>query len=246
MSLPFAPDRPIVVQLLGTVELRGVVDPDALLSQTKRLALLAYLGAAQPYGFHRRDRIASLFWPEHDQGHARAALRKAVHAIRAAMGEETILSRGDEELSLNADLVWCDVRAFVGAARSEHLARALELYRGPLLDGFYADAPGFERWLEEERERLRESAADAALRLAAVYEGETNLTLATRWARKAARLTPSDERSIRKVMKLLDRAGDRAGALQVFEDFSRTLRTELDVEPDSETRALAIELRREG
>ena len=33
---------------------------------------------------------------------------------------------------------------------------ALELYRGPFLPGFFvADAPEFERWMEEERARLR-------------------------------------------------------------------------------------------
>src|SRR5919205_360129 len=47
----------------------------ALLTQPKRLALLAYLAVATPRGFHRRDRLLGLFWPELDEERARAAAR---------------------------------------------------------------------------------------------------------------------------------------------------------------------------
>ena len=55
--------------------------------------------------------------------------------------------------------------------------------------------------------------AAAAWALAERYEKGADLTSATRWARKAAKYASGDERRIRKVMQLLDRAGDRAGAL---------------------------------
>jgi DNA-binding SARP family transcriptional activator len=243
MSLPFAPDRPIQLHLLGGVELRGVADADGLLSQTRRVALLAYLALARPRGFQRRDVITAMFWPEHDTAHARAALRKALHALRHTLGEDAILGRGDEELALSTDLVWCDAVALQEAAAADHLARALELFRGELLSGFHADALGFEHWLEEEREHLRETAALAAWTLAERYERDTNLTLATRWARKAAKLVPADERAIRKVIQLLHRAGDRAGAVKVYDDFARVLRAEYDVEPSAETRQLIEQIR---
>lgn len=243
MMIPFAPDRPLQLQLLGGLSLTGGDDPDALLAQTKRVALLVYLALAAPRGYHRRDVIASLFWPEHDATHARAALRKAVHAIRQALGEDVIVGRGDEELSLNRDLVWVDACAMQDAAESDHLARALELYRGPLLPGFFADAPGFERWLDEERSACAALAGRAAWTLAERYEKESNLTAATRWARKAARLVQHEERAVRKVMQLLDRAGARADAIQVYEEFARFLRDELEIEPSAETRALAEGMR---
>lgn len=46
-------------------ELRGV------LAQPKRTALLAYLVLASPRGFHRRDTLLTVFWPEFDQERAR-------------------------------------------------------------------------------------------------------------------------------------------------------------------------------
>jgi len=243
MGVPFAPDRPIQLELLGGISLRGAADSDGLLAQTKRVALVAYLALAQPRGFHRRDVIAALFWPEHDATHARSALRKAVHAARQSLGEDAIIGRGDEELALNRDLVWCDACAFVDAASADHLARALELYRGELMPGFFADAPGFERWLDDERAAMRDLAGRTAFSLAERYEKDANLTLATRWAKRAAKLVWHEERAVRKVMLLLDRSGARADAIRVYEDFVAYLRTELETEPSAETRALAEGMR---
>lgn len=229
--------------LLGGTELSGAAKGEALLAQPKRLALLAYLAAARPRGYHRRDRLVTMFWPEHDQEHARAALRKAVHAIRSALGDGVVLSRGDEELGVDRDRLWCDAAAFDAAMDDDRLARALELFRGDLLDGFFADAPGFERWVETERERYRERAIEAAWALTQRYERDEQMTQAARWARKVAKLATFDERVLRRVIELLDRAGDRAGAVRAYDDFARRLHAEYGVEPAAETRALIKRVR---
>jgi DNA-binding SARP family transcriptional activator len=244
MTLPFAPDRPLHLELLGGIALRGSPEADALLAQTKRVALLAYLAVASPRGYHRRDVIATLFWPEHDTEHARAALRKAVHAIRKSLGEDVILGRGDEELALNRDLVWCDVCAMQDAAQDDYLSRAYDLYRGPLMPGFFADAPGFERWLEDERAAAEELMVHVTITMAEREEKEQNLTVAAKWAKRAGKLALHDERLVRKVMNLLDRIGARADAVQVYERFARWLRESLDAVPSAESRELAERLRR--
>lgn len=231
------------LRVLGAVGLAGIAGAEALLAQPKRFALLAYLVLARPRGFHRRDRLVALFWPEHDQEHARAALRKAAYAVRQVVGEGVLLSRGDEELGIAPDAIWCDALAFDEALSRDHLARALELYRGDLLAGFFADAAGFERWMEEERGAYRDSAAAAAWALAERYEGGRDLTQAARWARKVAALSSSDERALRRVIQLLARAGDRAGAVRVYEEFVRRLRADYGVEPSGETLALIRQVR---
>ena len=243
MTAPFAPDRPLQLELLGGIALRGAVDADALLAQTKRVALLAYLAVAKPRGYHRRDVIATLFWPEHDTGHARAALRRAVFDLRQSLGEEAVRGRGDEKLALNRDLVWCDVAALEEAAAADAFARVLELYRGPLMPGFFADAPGFERWLDDERSALRDLATRCAWSLADLFDRQANATVAIKWAKQAAKLGQYDERVIRKVIQLLDRAGARADAMKIYDDFARALREEFEIEPSAETRALADALR---
>lgn len=232
------------LRVFGAVEFKGLDSANELLAQPKRLAVLVYLLLARPHGFQRRDRVAGLFWPEQSDYHARAALRKALHGIRQSMGEEVLVTRGDDEVAIDRERLWCDATAFDHAIVEEQFARALELFRGELLEGFFPDAPGFERWLESERETYHEAAGHAAWTMAERYEKGSDLTSATRWAKKAARFARTDERRIRRVISLLDRAGDRAGALSVYEDFVTYLRSELDVEPSGETQALAKTLRR--
>ena len=84
------PAAMIELHTLGALDLRAVDGQEvrAVLQQPKRLALLAYLAADAPRRFHRRDSLLALFWPDLDQGHARAALRRALHflAERARRG----------------------------------------------------------------------------------------------------------------------------------------------------------------
>ena len=128
--------------------------------------------------------------------------------------------------------------AFDAAISRDDLGEAYELYRSELLEAFFADAPGFERWLEAERQAYRDAAATAAWTIAQRHESSHELTLAARWARRVAALAPSDERALRRVLMLLDRAGDRAGAVRVYEEFAHRLREDYNVEPSAETVAL--------
>lgn len=235
---------PVTLRVLGNIELHSVrPGADALLKQSKPLALLAFLAIEYPGGMHRRDRVVGMFWPENDQEHARAALRKAVWMIRQRLGEDAIRSRGDEEIGCDPGVVYVDAAEYSACLASDRLARALELYRGDLLDGFHTDAPDFVQWLDRRRREFRQLAADAAWKLAERYERGADLTMAARWARRVAMLAPADERALRKAMLLLERAGDRAGAMQVFDDLARRLRSEYDLEPSGETRELVQRLR---
>ena len=236
----------IELRLIGRVSLTGVEGRQVrnLLGQPRRLALLAFLAAATPRGFHRRDSLLPLFWPELDQEHARAALRQALHVLRANLGAETLATRGDEEVGLDFAHIWCDVAAFQTAIADDAPRDALDFYRGSLLEGFFiSDAPEFERWLETERGRLREAAAGAAGTLVGRYEERDNLTTAVHWARRAIELAPNEEAAVRRLITLLDRHGDRAGALEAYEQFADRLREDFDAEPAAETQGLVAAVR---
>src|SRR5688572_25582624 len=124
--------------LLGGIDLRA--DPDdrdaaGVLAQSKAVATLAYLALSPGGRSQRRDRIVGLLWPELDQEHARAALRKALHVLRGTLGDDVVISRGDEELAVSRDALWCDAVEFADACEAGELAKALELYKGELMPG---------------------------------------------------------------------------------------------------------------
>ena len=153
-------------------------------------------------------------------------------------------TRGDDEVALAPGTVRCDAVEFTAAIEKGQLLRALEIYRGDLMPGFYlSGCVEYERWVEEERTVARERAAAASWALAATFEGEKQLTQASAWARRAVRHAWTDERVLRRAMNLLDRLGDRAGAMKIYDEFSNRLRADLDVEPSAETITLANTIR---
>jgi DNA-binding SARP family transcriptional activator len=243
-----APDDTLSLVLFGGVDLRGPppADPAQVLTQPKLIALLAYLAVQGADRFVRRDRVVALLWAELDQNHARGALRRAVYTLRAALGD-VVATRGDEDLALDHGAVWCDVSAFDCALRDGYLAAALALYRDEILPGFHlAGASDFSHWLDGERAIRRQRAADAAWALAQRYESANDLTAAGGWARRAALLAGDDERAIRRALVLLDRLGDRAGAMRLYEDFAQRLRDELSMDPSPETQATVARWRTTG
>ena len=223
------------------------VPPDGarlLLGQSKTVGLLAYLLLAQPGLRQRRDRLAGLFWPTLDQAHARSALRKTVHAVRSVLGPDAIESFGDEELLIAPDALWCDAVELGTQIEAGRFGRALELYRGDLMPGFHVPECGeLDRWLEETRAAALERVVAAAWALARDCEDHERLTDAGYWARVAARRAWTDERVLRRALIMLERIGDRAGAISLFDGFARRLRSELETEPSAETAALVARLR---
>ena len=103
----------IRLQTLGTVDLRSDGrEMSTVIAQPTRLALLAYLAAARPRGFHSRDTLIALFWPESDGERARNSLRQALHHLRRSLGEAAIPGRGDREVAVDPTLVECDAALF--------------------------------------------------------------------------------------------------------------------------------------
>lgn len=235
------------LRVLGAVDLQGESGStlDEVLAQPKRVGLLAYLALARPHGYQRTDPLLALFWPDLDTSHARAALRQSMYFLRRHLGPGALLTRGrGEEVSVASDL-WCDAVAFETALGEERHEDALELYRGPLLDGFHVTGAGeeFEHWLDGERRRLELEAKQAALDLSRAAERDDDLDGALRWARRALALEPLDEEAARRLIGLLDRHGDRAGALRAYEELVARIDLELGVPPASETERLAARIR---
>lgn len=232
------------LRLLGPTELETDAGRsiDRLLAQPKSVALLAFLAAAGN-GFHRRDRLVGLFWPEMDDRSARRNLRGRIHLLRKFLGDDVVVSRGDDEVGLDPDRLGCDVWEFEDAMAAEEWERALELYRGNLLEGFHLNGDGvFLHWLDGRRTELRAMAAEAARSRSREAERAGDLRAAVDAARRLVGLAPTDEVAVRRLLILLDASGDRAGVAAAFEAFERRLEEEYELEPAPETGRLVEEL----
>lgn len=232
----------LTLRTLGPLGLAGTEGEEvsSILSQPKRFALLIYLAVSRPGAFHRRDTLLALFWPERDEVRARNALSQSLSYLRRNLPGEILVNRSGGGVGIKAGSMVVDVLEFQAAVQEGRWADALDLYRGPFLQGFHVtEAWGFEDWLELERKRLREAAAGAAWSLAEEQVRSGAVVEAERTAQRAMDLVYTDESPVRVFMEALARAGDRVAALNFYDRFTARLREKLDMEPSTQTVEMA-------
>lgn len=205
----------------------------------KNLAVLVFLAVDEPGGVRRRDKLLPVFWPDLDQGHARNALSQVVYQLRRTVGDEAVVSHGKEGLRVDPDVLPCDAVRFLQRFDEQDWQGALEQYGGEFLDGFHlSGVPEFERWLDVERQHLHRRAVEAALEAAEEAEAAGELDAAVGLLRRGREIAPTHEQVTRRLVALLDRAGERAGAVRTYEMFAARLEAEMGLEPSPETREL--------
>ena len=164
------------LKLMGPPEVR-LGDKSLKFPTRKTLALLIYLaleGGEQP-----RDLLATLLWPESNQGRSYASLRNTLSHLQSSLSEAyelaqtSFLAVTHSALALNPDAdIQLDLRTVEEAyalARAERSSRAPQqnldslpllqeaaaYHRGDFLAGFsLGDAPTFDDWVDALREAV--------------------------------------------------------------------------------------------
>jgi DNA-binding SARP family transcriptional activator len=222
----------------------GGATSTAATSARRRLALLAVLAVNAPRGVPR-DKLLALFWPESDTDRARHALDQTLYSLKKDLGAEALVL-GREEPALNPAAISSDVEEFQAALARGDRTAAVDLYRGPFLDGvFISGAPGFERWAEEERARLTREVESALEALAVEASGKGDHASAVQQWQRLAVMEPRKTRVVLSLMSELAASGDRASALRHAEMYDTLVRDDLEAEPNPAVAALADRLRKE-
>ena len=234
--------------LFGGFEARLEAGPTLTFPRKKSEALLAYL-ALHAGQMQTRDKLAALLWGDVSDTRARHSLRQALMALRQAMprGSPTLLVESGDTVAVNADAVDVDVVRFerlVSDGSPEALERAAGLYRGDLLEGLGVTEPALEEWLVPERERLREIALDALVRLLAHQTRVGAVDEAVKTAIRVLGLDPVQEAVHRTLMRLYAQQGRRSAALRQYQLCVGVLERELGIGPEADTRQLYQELLR--
>ena len=213
------------------------------LEWTARRRAIALLALASGELGMSRDRVLALLWPELDSGHARNNLKQVVFTLRNSLGPDIFVAHGTM-LILNPDAVTVDIRAFQQLLDAGDLVNAVELYTGPLLDGFHLGGlPVFDEWLERERAALerRQTAALERLAREAVAVGDGRLAIEL-----FRRLTERDplraDYGLALMQAFVD-LGEPVSALHSARTHERAVRRELQADPDPRVTRLAERLR---
>ncbi|HEX5576024.1 MAG TPA: protein kinase, partial [Gemmatimonadales bacterium] len=193
-----------------------------------------------------RDKLIAYLWPERDAEAGRHSLSQTLYAIRQDLGGDLLVA-GVDDIRLNAVGLTCDVWEFEDSLTAGKPERAVALYTGPFLDGFYInDAEGFERWAESERRRLVRVYEETIERLARIAAEQGALLQAAGWWERRAALDPLDSRVAVALMNALAAGGNRAGALRHAQLHASLLERELGAGPNPAVQALAERLAEES
>ena len=233
------------VRLFGPPAIEGEAGPlHGRAAQRHRLGLLALLCTAPGHQLSR-DKLLAYLWPESDGKRARHLLNVSVHVLRKELGEESILSAGDD-LRLNTEIVGSDVVEFEEAIAEDEAERAVELYAASFLDGFHLNGSvEFERWLDRERDRLATLYEGSLRSLAAEAERQASTEAAVKWWRRLAAHNPYSGDIAVGLMRALEAAGDHGGAIRHATNHETLLREELGAEPDPAVVAVSERLKAE-
>ena len=233
------------VRLLGQFDLRLEGTPVELPSRPAQ-SLLAYLLLTAGTR-HRREKLAGLLWADASDSNARSNLRHTLWRIRKAIEpsrkqDHDYLLADDISLAFNpAANYWLDAAMLEqpvdGDWHADALLRAVSVYQGDLLPGFYDD------WVVLERERLR-----------AVFEQKIHLLLerliaearwqeVQQWAERWIALGDVPEPAYRALMYAHSGLGDLARVADVFQRCVDALDRDLGVPPSEKTRATYAWLR---
>ena len=235
------------VSVLGGLSVRD--DQGGALSgaaaQPRRMAILALLARAGQRGF-AREKLLALLWPDAEDDRGSKALAQAIYALRKDLGADDAIT-GVTELRLDPSLVSSDVAEFAAAVSRGDDDRAVELYKGPFLDGFHLpNANDFTRWVEAERIVLAADHSRSLESLARRHRAAGDARAAVTAWRKLAALEPLNARVAVGLMDALAANGDRAAAIQHARIYEALIEQELDLPPDAEVVAFADRLRREA
>lgn len=197
-----------------------------------------------------REILASLLWPETTTALSKKNLRQVLWQLQSALGSQgeslsdRVLIVESEWIGLNPEAnFWLDVAELentfqlvqkipgheLDQQKAQMLHDAVQLYQGPLLEGWYQD------WCIYERERLQSMYLAMLDKLMGYCEVRRDYETGLLYGMRIMCYDRARERTHRKLMRLHYLNGDRASALRQFEQCAVALEEELNASPSRGT-----------
>jgi DNA-binding SARP family transcriptional activator len=190
-----------------------------------------------------------LFWPDSGMSSARNCLNVTLHQVRSSFqevaGDVPIIQFKDDCYCINQDIeITRDIDAFKSHWRhaktfdneKKHL-QALPEYEmaAAMYKGDFMEDELYERWIETERESLKESYLLILDRISYFYSTNGKPDVAVDLCYQILKKDDCREDIHRRLMKCFFRVGQPQRALKQFEKCVKALNDELEVKPTKKT-----------
>lgn len=253
--LPAESLHTLQVYFLGTFRVR--VGSSTTLNRwhsTKAKAVLKYLLSHQGRPVSKETLMEAL-WPGIEPQLANNNLRAAIKALRQILdgtsstnGDFTWILFKDGNYTINPEAdIWTDIEQFdyhwTGGWQYEKAGRideAIAEYEAAeaLYAGDYLEEDQYEDWTLLERETIRDTYFAILGRLAECHMAEEDYANAIRYCQKIIIRDRCREDAYRRLMTCYSRLGNRNRALEWYRICERTIRQELDLPPERQSRML--------
>ena len=245
--LPFVPSEMVLlsVRLLGelsAVDYRG----DALSVGNRRTqALIIYLALK----IDGKTAMAEMSWLLFGDAAAEAETREVIRDLHYALRflPHDILIDDGTTVRFNPETVEVDARAFeqlIGAPSMNSIRKAVDVYRGNLLENFSSGIGPFDEWLSERRLSYWRAAL-------AIFGNLLTTQIRAGWWEEAVEtagrllsLDPSQEVVHRTLIRLQLEQGRADSALRRYQECADILRRDYNRDPSAETQRLHREILR--
>ncbi|WP_280770800.1 tetratricopeptide repeat protein [Salipaludibacillus daqingensis] len=221
------------ILMLGTFQCFYKNEPFNKVPTGKVQLLLAYLFLHADLPLNRKQ-LAFKFWPDTTEQQALTNLRKLIFHIKK------IVPHADNHLGLNNGyIIWhslnqLDIDVFhfeslTSSHRVTDLIQAVNYYHGDFLPGLE------EEWVEERRDTLKLRYTNALQKLMNIHEMNRDFDQALLFAFRLLYLDTLSESFHLNIIRLHILKGDIEKAKKQFNNLKKVLRSELDLEPSSDT-----------
>jgi len=209
---------------------------------------------------HPREVLADLLWGDMSPTQSRKYLRQVLWRLQSVLaGKDDHDARGilviqpdwlginnSAEFSLDVAVLEDTFAAVNGvpghaldADAVSRVERAIDVYRGDLLEDWYQD------WCVRERERLQHLFLTLLTKLMEYRAGQGEFEAGIAHARRLLLHDAANERAHCGLMRMYYQSGDRTAALRQYRRCAEILMAELGVEPAGSTTALYQAIRRD-
>ncbi len=217
---------------------------------TKTGLLLGYLVAQSPHRF-AREQLAELLWHDSEPEQARASLSVSLSALRQALTtphqQEPLLITDRTSVGLDTRRFVSDIQEFEQAIQvaqfsqdiaqqRQVLIRALDLYQGEFMAGYYAD------WVSDKSLTLHFQILSVLERLIALdTETPDRLTL---WLQRLVELDPFNPQRLEQLVRHYEAQGNHELAYRTCEAWQKRWANEMEGAPPTLVQHLAEQVGR--
>lgn len=248
----------LYIHLLGKIQIYDSTQtPITLPLKAQELLVYLFIHYNQP---HEREKLSVKLWPNYPEDRLKKYLRQALWQLQNSLNDmahpdDSILQIDGSWVQLNlTNCIWIDANQFnqtfkqvrdipahaLTAAQIAAVTKAVELYRGEFVTGWYYD------WCLLEQERFQSMYLAMLDKLVDWCLANQEFERGTEYAIQTLRYDNARERSHRRLMRLYYLADNRSAALRQYEQCVAALAKELNVQPSRKTTELHRQIQADG